>query len=556
MSVGSFVDGVLAGLGLFLLGAWLAKEGAAGAAGDLLRRVLSERLRDRWHAWSLGALAGIGMPISETSSRSLAGLVNTGLVTPLHALWAAAGHGAGVACLAWLFALLSRTTLGTALALALVAGGVTALWTGPDRARGAIGRILAGWGLLLLGMTLLADGFEFARGVLRLDGFAGAPGGSELVLGVVGIAFAVALRSAGASAALAAAAASAGVITPVSGVAMALGAAFGSASGALLALDRDTPAARRSALGLIALHGVGLVSGCAMLACTLPLLVDAPGMLSDPALSVALVLTLALAGPALVLRACELRLVVMLEERFLAEEQDAAAAQHVDGSLRTLPDLALQALLREARRQLAVARRLAASVLRREPVTARREQDDRDALRALAQIVEQGCSALARQALSERAATALPGVVRASEATWELGEQSVFLNSEGLAAEGPLGTTLEARVMRLQLDIARMLEGADPASSELEDGGCEAILAAIESRVHELRALSVERCGQGALDAVSLDRSIERLSTLRRIAQLAANATQDLQRALRPEAATVEETAGGLETAAAPSAAA
>lgn len=538
MTVGTVADGVLAGLGLFLLGAWLAQAGLSRSAGSWVRLRVLRNTTSRAGAWRLGALIGLGMPVSEESSRTAAGLVNTGLLAPRLALWVAVGHGVAACAFAWLYALLHFELAGNAVGLALIAGGAAALWISPEHARGAVGRAIAGWGLMLLGMVLLGQGFENGRGTLELDTFSTAAPVRPLLFGALGLGLAVALRSGAAAVVLVCAAAASGAMTTSSALAFSLGAGFGAAAGVALSFKTLTSPARRSAVALIGAHGLALVTGTILCLCALPILSDPPAFLSDPTRVVAIVLTLSLAGPALVLRALELVVEAWLGERFLVRENDETAPRHVDRSLAAVPELALPALALEAHRQHQIARRLAVAVVSRQPVSERRENDDRRIARSLSHVVDGAVSSLAQGSCSAGTASTLPGLARASRATYELGEQCGFLAETRLAWPGALGAELEARMLRLQLEVARLVEAADPADEDFDVEALEAGMQSIEAEVRNLRRLSVERCAEGQIGAVDLERAIERLNTVRRVAQLALDAALDLDPALWGEGAT------------------
>lgn len=533
MSSGSFVDGVLGGLGLFLLGAWLLAEGLGQGFGARLRAWWALRGEDRLCLWISGAWMSLGSPLSESSSRVLAGLVNAGRLSPSAVLWVAAGHVVGPAALAWVFVVLAGTAGGDALALALVAGGVAALWSAPEELRGAIGRALCGAGLILFGTNLIAGGFAHVSGVLRLDGF---PGGALLhgaAFAVVGAAFTAGLRSASASVVLALAASRAGALSTQTAMCAALGALLASAWGALLALDSGTLAARRACLGVIAVHALAALGGLALALGLGPALETPPGFLADPARTIALVLSLVPLAPALVLHRFDHTLIDLLERRIQLEDEDELAPLHIDRNLRALAPLAFEALALEVRRLHAVAGRLAAAVLSREPLTARREATDRALLRVLASRIEEGSAQLARTHLDAQSARALPALTRTVSAAWELGEQSAWLHAEGYLRGGPLGDALESRILRVQLELARLLDpaGSGGARESLTPAQAETRLSEIESRLHDLRAAATERCTAGQLAPLDLEASIERLATLRRLAQLAVDSIADLARA-------------------------
>jgi hypothetical protein len=242
-------------------------------------------------------------------------------------------------------------------------------------------------------------------------------------------------------------------------------------------------------------------------------------------------LTLAPLAPVVVLLAFEAQVTRWLEHLFGRQERNLAAPQHIDTNLDALPELGLDALVAEAGRVYAIARRLAASVLAREPVGDLRKGRDRDALRDLAESLEQGVTAVARRALSPRAAEALPCLARSARSSWELGEQSAWLCDEGLSQEGPLGAMLEARILRLQLDLARLIEVTEPLDAKYCPEGFERHLGALERRLGEIREGAVRRCADGDVAPADLERSVERLATLQRLSRLAVDTASDIHRA-------------------------
>ncbi|HVS19171.1 MAG TPA: hypothetical protein VMT18_11270 [Planctomycetota bacterium] len=533
MSSGSFADGVLGGLGLFLLGAWLVAEGLGQGFGARLRAWWALRGEDRTSLWLSGALMSVGAPLSESSSRVLAGLANCGRLSLTSILWVAAGHAIGPAAVAWVFVVLAGTNAGDALALALIAGGVAALWSAPDQTRGAIGRALCGAGLLLFGMDMVAGGFAHASGALNLDTFPGGFALRGVAFAVVGAAFTAGLRSASASVVLLLAASRADTLSATAAACAAFGALAASAWGALLALDGGTPAARRAGLGVIAITALAALGGLALVFGLGPALETPPAALADPARAVALLLTAAPLAPLAVLLRLDRRLAAWIERRIADARDEDLAPRHIDRNLRALPPLAFEAVAHEVRRMHGVAGGLAAAVLAREPLSSRREETDRALLRVLAQQVDEGIAHLARRSLDDRSARALPALTRAVSAAWELGEQSAWLHAEGHLRGGPLGEALESRVLRVQLELARLLDpaGAGGTCEALSPAQAEARLAEIEARLRELRHGATERCTSGQLAPRDLEASVERLATLRRLAQLAVDSLADLAQA-------------------------
>ena len=182
----------LGGLGLFLLGSWLAGSG--------LGLSLSGPLRDRGARWTRHArgalLTGLWVTVAFGWSGSFAltapALARRWRLPPLRRALLLAGSALSLGALA-LVVWVDAVGYGVG-ALALVAIGVGALLRVARPRHAVLGEGLAGHGLALLGIGLVARGLNELAGGLHLPGAGGTPIAAACYL-LLGAGLGVGLRS-------------------------------------------------------------------------------------------------------------------------------------------------------------------------------------------------------------------------------------------------------------------------------------------------------------------------------------------------------------------------
>jgi phosphate:Na+ symporter len=142
---------VLGGLALFLLGMSLMTEGLQLAAGSGLRRVLRRVGRSRATGLGLGVLLGF-LVQSSAATVMLVAFVNGGFMAMAETVPAIIGANVGTTLSMQLISLDVGAYCYGVIAVGLL---VRSVWPGP-RVRQA-GRAVMGFGLLLLGMTVMSD---------------------------------------------------------------------------------------------------------------------------------------------------------------------------------------------------------------------------------------------------------------------------------------------------------------------------------------------------------------------------------------------------------------
>jgi phosphate:Na+ symporter len=150
---------VIGGLGLFLLGIHHLTEGLRGLAGDSLRRALQAMVSGRLSAILSGALFTVLIQSSTATTLTVIGFVSAGLVTFAEAVGVIIGATFGTTSTPWLVAIFGFRLRISAFAMPMLGVGAFLWLIAKGKARSA-GAILAGFGLLFIGIEYLQTGME------------------------------------------------------------------------------------------------------------------------------------------------------------------------------------------------------------------------------------------------------------------------------------------------------------------------------------------------------------------------------------------------------------
>ena len=253
----SSVVTVVGGLGLFLLGIHHLTEGLKGLAGDSLRRTLQAMVGGRLSAIISGALFTVVLQSSTATTLTVIGFVSAGLVTFSQAVGVIIGATFGTTSTPWLVAIFGFRLRISAFALPMVGIGAF-LWliaNGKTRSGGAI---LAGFGLLFIGIDYLQSGMEGIS--WNLNAIGGSGFGWQWILAGVGILMSVVMQSSSAAAAATLVALHAGSLTFEQACAMIVGQSVGTAATSAMVAIGAGLAVRRAALAHIVYNvSVGII---------------------------------------------------------------------------------------------------------------------------------------------------------------------------------------------------------------------------------------------------------------------------------------------------------
>lgn len=239
---------LLGGLGMFLLGIHHLTEGLKGLAGDSLRQALQRLVAGRFSAVVSGVLFTVAIQSSTAATLTVIGFVSAGLVTVSQAIGVIVGATLGTTSTPWMVALFGFRVSIAAAAMPILGVGAF-LWVIAKGKVRSLGAILAGFGLIFMGIEYLQAGMEGVS--WNLEAFAGRGPGSMWILAGIGVVMTIVMQSSSAAAATTLVALHAGSLTFEQGCAMIVGQSVGSAATTALVAIGGSLAVRRSALALI-----------------------------------------------------------------------------------------------------------------------------------------------------------------------------------------------------------------------------------------------------------------------------------------------------------------
>ena len=254
--------GLLGGLALFLYGMQMMSTNLEAVAGNRMKQILERLTANRF----LGVLVGAGITaIIQSSSATtvmVVGFVNSGLMTLNQAIWIIMGANIGTTITGQLIAL----DIGALAPLIAFVGVVPIVFFKNKKAQ-HIGGIIAGIGVLFIGMGMMSDSMMPLRdseGFVRfMTQF------SNPILGILaGAAFTAVIQSSSASVGILQALAKSGVVTLDSAVYVLFGQNIGTCITAVLASIGTTRNAKRTTIIHLSFNIIGtivFVGGCQFL---------------------------------------------------------------------------------------------------------------------------------------------------------------------------------------------------------------------------------------------------------------------------------------------------
>jgi phosphate:Na+ symporter len=247
---------VVGGLGLLLLGIHHLTEGLKGLAGDSLRRALRAMVGGRLSAIVSGALFTVLIRSSTATTLTVIGFVSAGLVTFAQSVGVIIGATFGTTSTPWLVAIFGFRLRISAFALPMLGFGAF-LWIIAKGKTRSAGAILAGFGLLFIGIDYLQTGMEGVS--WNLDAIGGSGFGWQWILAGVGILMSVVMQSSSAAAATLVAV-HAGSLTFEQACAMIVGQSVGTAATSALVAIGAGLAVRRAAMAHIVYNvSIGII---------------------------------------------------------------------------------------------------------------------------------------------------------------------------------------------------------------------------------------------------------------------------------------------------------
>lgn len=147
--------GLLGGLALFLYGMQMMSGGMEAAAGNKMKQILERLTANRFLGVLVGALITSVIQSSSATTVMVVGFVNSGMMTLRQAVWIIMGANIGTTITGQLIAL----DVGAIAPLIAFLGVAVIMFTKNLKAH-HIGNILAGLGILFIGMEMMGEAME------------------------------------------------------------------------------------------------------------------------------------------------------------------------------------------------------------------------------------------------------------------------------------------------------------------------------------------------------------------------------------------------------------
>ena len=487
----SAIGVALGGLGLLLLGMGLMTEGLKLAAGRALQHLLGTWTRSAGRGLIAGTLITAVVQSSSAVTVATLGFVNAGLLGLRQAAWVIFGSNLGTTMTAWLVAMIGLRLNVEVLALPILGAGVLLQVARPSvRVRG-LGRALAGFGALFLGIAYLKSTFAGLADHADFSGLDGMGWWGLLAGAGIGTAITVVIQSSSAAIALVLTASAQGVVSPTVAAALVVGANLGTTSTALLSAIGATPSARR----LAALHVFfNLITAAVAIALLDPILRgigfarEQLALPAAPATDLALFhTTFNLIGVFLMWPLAGM-LIAVLERCFRTREEDEARARYLDDNVLAVPELAVGALRLELERAAAHALAIADMLVGAGSDHAAEDVSERvNAARRLLAAIGDYAGKLGRVAMPPGASAAVPELLRVHERLLTM--VHLLDDVAGMREQRLVFEAGGARLSEDFLGAARAAFAAsDIARADFELGRCLALHEALEAARERERA--------------------------------------------------------------------
>lgn len=251
---------IVGGIGLFLLGMVLMSDGLKAVAGDGLRQLLQRFTKGPVTGMLTGA--GVTALVQSSTATTLAtvGFVSAGLLPFANAVGLILGANIGTTATSWMVSLLGLKFSISVISMPMIGAGALLHLLGRGRWN-QIGMVVAGFGLIFVGIDTLQLGMGTLAARIDPAMFGGTGFGNRLLLVGVGIVMTVVMQSSSAAAATTLAAVHAGGIDLHHAAALVVGQNVGTTVTAALASIKGGVAAKRTAMAHVLFNlGTGVVA--------------------------------------------------------------------------------------------------------------------------------------------------------------------------------------------------------------------------------------------------------------------------------------------------------
>ncbi|KXU37682.1 hypothetical protein AXK11_00135 [Cephaloticoccus primus] len=335
---------LLGGIGLFLLGILLLTDGLRTAAGQALKRILSQFTERSSSAFLSGLTITAMVQSSSATTLATIGFVSAGLITFSQSIGVIIGSSVGTTTTGWIVSLLGLKLSLFTIAMPLV--GIGALMRLMLKGRiASVGFAIAGFGLIFIGIDTLQHGMNGLAAHVQPESFPEPSFSGRLILVAIGIVLTVIMQASSAAVATAITAYHSGTLDITQALSIVIGASIGTTLTAGLAAIGASVSARRTALVHVLFNSFSATIGFGLLPLYVWLLTHVMADGSPPgAWSIAVFHTLFhVIGAGIVLPGGNAFSKVITR---LIPERKPAPTSHLDDSLAQVPEVAVEALRR------------------------------------------------------------------------------------------------------------------------------------------------------------------------------------------------------------------
>lgn len=238
---------IFGGIGLFLLGMTMLTNGLKEIAGDALKRWLNTFTKGRISAVVSGAVMTMLVQSSTATTLLTIGFVSAGLLTFIQSIGVIIGANIGSTSTGWIISLIGFKISLQTMALPIIGVGVFMSLIAPNDIK-KFGNVLAGFGLLFLGIDMLQQGMGSAQELISFESLPADSAISILLLIVIGVVMTVIMQASSAAMAATLAALFAGAIDFEQAAYLVIGQNIGTTATALFASIGASVSAKRTAM--------------------------------------------------------------------------------------------------------------------------------------------------------------------------------------------------------------------------------------------------------------------------------------------------------------------
>ena len=238
---------IFGGIGLFLLGMTMLTNGLKEIAGEALKRWLNTFTKGTVTAIISGALMTILVQSSTATTLLTIGFVSAGLLTFLQSIGVIIGANIGSTSTGWIISLIGFKISLQTMSLPIIGVGVFMSLIAPNDIK-KFGGVLAGFGLLFLGIDMLQQGMGAAHDLISFESIPADSVLSILLLIVIGVVMTVIMQASSAAMAATLTALYAGAIDFNQAAYLVIGQNIGTTATALFAAIGASVSAKRTAM--------------------------------------------------------------------------------------------------------------------------------------------------------------------------------------------------------------------------------------------------------------------------------------------------------------------